>query len=563
MKEKKLHSIDFKENNFTGDLKNSFVELNQETSSIAKQITKVLSTFKEEFDFVGSDIQNIEFRAKELSTLSSITAEKISGEGAQKALEGIWSNLNSICIHFMLTKDQAQENLECLLNIKEYLYEFRSTMDGFNKIIKMLNMLGTLTRIEGTRLTVNNNTFLTIAEDVQELADQIKSKCPDVQEQAEWLIDHIEDNLERLQKLVSHQNVNIDLTLETAQKDLESVFKSQDARIKFAKHISKLTKSIHQTISKVGDVIQVDGNFIKELEPGISELTEIYEHIKSTSIKITDSFSLSEELNKANDQCIVVQGLLNGYWTETEAKLKKITHTLFSLKDLIIDSNPSQTSLDNSFASETSFLQEVEKDIQGIAVFASENDKVNQEIFVTMSSLAKKAANLSTYIDSIKEIGSNIQLIGVNAQIKAANAGERGKAIGVLAEEIHKISIDAHNQTNIVFKKLGEVSAFGKKLISENDSSSQSFSSDIDEVVESMRVKMTSLIEINQSVDSLLDRLRAEEIVLFEDIKKVTSKLSNHKVQKNFIDEIIFDLASIERKSQALLFRQPAMAFRE
>ncbi|MCH8125729.1 methyl-accepting chemotaxis protein [candidate division KSB1 bacterium] len=513
-------------------------ESSQGSSTLANRLKDMVSKYIEELLSRRSDLQDIEFRSKELSTLSSISAKRISGEGILAALDGTWSILNSICIHYMLTQRKKEENLKLLVKITEYLSDFSISLEGFNNIVKMLKMLGTFTKVEGTRLNIENNGFEKIAEDVEKLADQIKLKYPEMQSQSEEITEHIEKTLDRLYDSVDKQNVRLDGMLETAQKDLESVINSQDTRIKFAKYISELTKKIHKSTTKVLSFVELDNSCIQKTNTLVSSLQEMSKQFIELPLYGDDPVKFSNEVQHAISQCELQSNELINIWNNKRHSNDQVAIAFFEIRDFLKEDNQLQESLNASFESETLFLMEVEKELQEIAEFAFENDKVDQEISATLSSLAKKAANLSSYIGSINEIGSSLELIGVNAQIKAAGAGEQGRAIGVLAEEIHKLSLDAHHLTNIVFIKLDEVISFGKKLISENNSGSISHNSEIENQIKLMRSKMKSLIEINQNVDSLLDRLKSEEEILFDDIKNTNERLGNSIIHENVIEDI-------------------------
>lgn len=513
-------------------------ESSQGSSTLANRLKDMVSKYIEELLSRRSDLQDIEFRSKELSTLSSISAKRISGEGILVALDGTWSILNSICIHYMLTQRKKEENLKLLVKITEYLSDFSISLEGFNNIVKMLKMLGTFTKVEGTRLNIENNGFEKIAEDVEKLADQIKLKYPEMQSQSEEITEHIEKTLDRLYDSVDKQNVRLDGMLETAQKDLESVINSQDTRIKFAKYISELTKKIHKSTTKVLSFVELDNSCIQKTNTLVSSLQEMSKQFIELPLYGDDPVKFSNEVQHAISQCELQSNELINIWNNKRHSNDQVAIAFFEIRDFLKEDNQLQESLNASFESETLFLMEVEKELQEIAEFAFENDKVDQEISATLSSLAKKAANLSSYIGSINEIGSSLELIGVNAQIKAAGAGEQGRAIGVLAEEIHKLSLDAHHLTNIVFIKLDEVISFGKKLISENNSGSISHNSEIENHIKLMRSKMKSLIEINQNVDSLLDRLKSEEEILFDDIKNTNERLGNSIIHENVIEDI-------------------------
>ncbi len=57
-------------------------------------------------------------------------------------------------------------------------------------------------------------------------------------------------------------------------------------------------------------------------------------------------------------------------------------------------------------------------------------------------------------IEAIEDVGAEIELIAINASIKAAHTGTAGAALGVLALAIQRLSADARRQTDAVARIL-------------------------------------------------------------------------------------------------------------
>ena len=55
--------------------------------------------------------------------------------------------------------------------------------------------------------------------------------------------------------------------------------------------------------------------------------------------------------------------------------------------------------------------------------------------------------DLSKYVLDIEDLGSEIEIIALNARVKATRTGTIGSALGVLSENIQRLSIDAKSQT--------------------------------------------------------------------------------------------------------------------
>ena len=84
-----------------------------------------------------------------------------------------------------------------------------------------------------------------------------------------------------------------------------------------------------------------------------------------------------------------------------------------------------------------------------------------------MDSVAETIAGMSESIEAIEEVGAEIELIALNASIKAAHTGEAGAALGVLATAIQHLSADARRQTDAVSRILGDI-AKASEVLQEN-----------------------------------------------------------------------------------------------
>jgi len=68
------------------------------------------------------------------------------------------------------------------------------------------------------------------------------------------------------------------------------------------------------------------------------------------------------------------------------------------------------------------------------------------------------------FVSSIEEVGSEIELIAINASIKAAHTGDEGKALGVLAQAIQRLSVEARERTRGVADVLRSVAEVSRDL---------------------------------------------------------------------------------------------------
>lgn len=77
-----------------------------------------------------------------------------------------------------------------------------------------------------------------------------------------------------------------------------------------------------------------------------------------------------------------------------------------------------------------------------------------------MNHVSATIAEMGNFVVDIEDVGAEIKLIALNASIKAARTGEQGRALGVLAMAIQRLSSEAREQTQAVSDALRETSAW-------------------------------------------------------------------------------------------------------
>lgn len=88
-------------------------------------------------------------------------------------------------------------------------------------------------------------------------------------------------------------------------------------------------------------------------------------------------------------------------------------------------------------------LTEISAAIQQTAAAAANISTVEKELNESIIGIGEMANSIVTVLDSIKSIADQTKMLGLNAAIEAARAGDAGRGFGVVAEEIRKLSEDS------------------------------------------------------------------------------------------------------------------------
>ena len=503
----------------------------------------------QDFFSIGSNLQAFSDSAKTLAGNASAAAKQISSEEILKSWDGILAVLNKVSILTMLTENKASENSGLLKHVMNELLEFNLSMEGFTKTTKTLRILSVYTRIESAAITEMNISFYAIAEDVRNLSDLIDSKCSNIQAETELLITLIGQSISQLSQLAERQETAADILNET-RGNIDSVLEKHGARTTAIEHISEFSRNVYKNINNIVVSMQIDDITRQKIEHVVTALNEIAERLKGFELGKINESEQNELARLVADTCRIQSAQLchakDGLQSEVNLIIRNLNEIISLIGEVSADSIGM---LGISELANLSFLTDIQKDINRIEKFAYQSDDVIQKLFSTMSSLAQKSSNMSSFLDEIDEISSNIQLIAINTQIGGAHTGESGKAISVLAEAIQSLSKDTSRQATTVSEQLIRMISSWKKLGDETDLNSAQMGSDVREMVDDMNVRMKTIQLINEEANTSLGLVQVNKNDLARDITSSVRQIDVHKKGSVMIDEVVMWLDDIVGES--------------
>ncbi|MGE5421697.1 MAG: methyl-accepting chemotaxis protein [Ignavibacteriales bacterium] len=144
--------------------------------------------------------------------------------------------------------------------------------------------------------------------------------------------------------------------------------------------------------------------------------------------------------------------------------------------------------------------------VQQIASSASEINVSERQLNEKILSISNAVKKISDITQFIKSIADQTKMLGLNAAIEAARAGDAGRGFGVVAEEIRKLSDDSKQTTEQIWKLTNEIDTYVADTVSSGEKtlrSSEEQAASTEEINASIE-EMTSMAEHLEHLANLL-----------------------------------------------------------
>jgi hypothetical protein len=191
-----------------------------------------------------------------------------------------------------------------------------------------------------------------------------------------------------------------------------------------------------------------------------------------------------------------------------------------------------------------SLLEGIQHGFASLSETIANHYKAGRELSDTTRSVATALEQMSAYAANIEAIGLKIKLVALNAIVKAAQIGDTGASLAVLAEGIHGLSVETCRQTDLQSNNLRSISAASSELDdpAAEDYGESSFSAD--SISEEMEAVLGSLNELNTNILSMQSRIQDEGRKLSDEIERAVSVITVHDEVQRVSDGIISKLDS-------------------
>jgi methyl-accepting chemotaxis protein len=202
-----------------------------------------------------------------------------------------------------------------------------------------------------------------------------------------------------------------------------------------------------------------------------------------------------------------------------------------------------------------SVLEKIQKDISLVVQALRQTAGKSNEVVDIMKVVGGVIHEMGEFIGNVEEVGFQIERIGLNASVQAAHIGENGRAMGVLAEAIHSLSLESNKQTQDITKILNEVISESKRFQTQAQEANELASKESDLIV-SFEGLIRVLQQTQTNIQINLDEVGKLSNNLIEKLRTITEdRQLEHELMERF-ENAQQELGAIRQKVSEYLPEQ-------
>ncbi|QEM67995.1 methyl-accepting chemotaxis protein [Geobacter sp. FeAm09] len=522
-------------------------------------LKRLAGTTENEFLHIGAQMQDFYQRSQEITSLANRMVEAVSGPQAQTVIERLREMMGDMEAYLAGTRSQSRENCTMLERILELLNHLTEPLDGFQKMYKILRMLSTSTKIESSRLGEVGLGFQTLAMDVEKLSHMVNEKSASILGDRQMLAGMIGDTLRTVRASEDAQDRELSTTLAGASHTLEELISVNDRCTSFATMISSVSGEVSGNISEVVSSMQMHDMTRQQFEHIVEALECLAARMQGIPTDAAANGDCRHLVTEAGDVCELQSAQLRHAASELCSAVRSIVENLRDVagKQARMTSETLATTGIADAATGGSFVGAISSDMATVTAVLAKCALADQEMSATLKKVADTMQEVTGFVTDIEEIGSEIDLIALNSQIKAAHTGREGAALGVLAEAIKRLSVEAVTQTSAVSEALLQINRVTERLFGEASQEQDHLGAKVATMEAETEQILAALGAMNDELVSLLAGLNDKVSALAERIEEATGTMDAHERVAGMADEVMAILDGIVREAREL---EPASA---
>ncbi len=486
------------------------------------RLARAIKDREEDFLGLGAGVFQLNAAIGRFSSAASTLATSVGAGGVHAALTELREE--SAQARDIFASVTTTGNLEGMDRAMALIGELDRAMGQFNRLVKTLKVLGITTRIESARLGSAGQGFTTLADDVESLAAKIVHYADTIRDHSRLLLTQVgAAETQTATRKRGHAQ-----TVQTMFERLfESIAELESMRSRSTNLVGELAQGSRLVSESMGQIIasvqfhDITRQQVEHVEEILDQAMREIQTLDETADPVGLASWVRDVLRLQAPQLRQARDMFQNAVTDLIASLSAIEHRIDALDGRI-------TALAYGADDQgRSILDAIRANIALVVAAMRQAGDQATSTGAIMAEVAHTVSQVSSFVADIEEVGAEIELIALNASVKAAHTGDQGRALGVLAVAIQHLSADARHHTARVAEKLTDISHTAAHL------NELAKSANVGDLVAELHHKFSTLLDALAGLDTDMKGgvLRLSEMAasLVAQIRDVTGSIHVHE----------------------------------
>jgi hypothetical protein len=464
------------------------------------------------------------------------------------AIEGLSRILTELKGHLETSEAGFDRIAKGLNQYRDTLESIGAFFEKFRMLVLNLEMLGFFTQVENAHVLNSDNGFLALTTDVKSLSRRIFEKSAQIKAKSfdlKSLILHALDDFTRFKESHKAQAMTM---LKHSVSNHGVLASRHDKATGYAGTISETSRDI---MERIGDIV----SSLQFHDITSQQLMHVKEGLEMLQGSVLSSvLSEAEKPGLVAEVCALQAAQVMNTRKEAFTAVENVIRSMNAISSRISEmlENAGKVSW-ASDADGMSFMEEIDAGISTVIESLHANIREQTGLTQTMSSVSSMVSEMSVFVEEIENLGLNLQLIALNARIKAAHIGNEGAALDTISGSIYELSKNSREDTNELSRMLAGVVELARDFDSNLDSMHSGQEQKVEDLVAELKGLLSTLHDMSDTVFSSLVQLNAMGSSLLDDISKTVSGITVHQEIQQVLGSVIDELERVRAQSKDMI----------
>jgi len=516
---------------------------------MARELAELNKSTEADFLTLGAQLNCLSDMAREVTTTARDAVDIIFDHKIEEAavvLQKIFQVMGEYLGSSEKDLENSYGNLSAILGSLKDIWE---PLSGFKKTVKHLKIYGVSIKIESARIIGDDNGFNNLASDVENLSTLIASKSSRILKELDTLYVIIDHALSKFLKEEVKEHTKAKTILDQINVSLSSLGSRLALSSKTIERIENKSSEIGSDIGEIVTSLQFHDITRQQIDHVKESLDELKTRLQQ--VLAADKEENISDMSIISNVCMLQANQLSDSHLQLLSAAEKVIGKLREIEKKVFEiSREIVTLLQVADSGKDTFLSEVKKGVSSVISSLKENAKTNGELRKGIGSVAQIISAIATFVDEIEDIGFEIELIALNASVKAAHTDKGGQSLGVLADAIRNLSENTHTNTTFISDSLKKIGSMAKDLGTTSGFVDDGKETEVEKMVEEMRLLLDLFEKTNGKVVPLFSRLGSQAGILAEGVEKTVGEITTMEKADTTLRQIIARLKGISSQAK-------------